>query len=230
MPSSSSTPPRTFTLASRASQLAQIQTFIVRDALMGAHPAAPLATSFMRTAGDKNQAQALYLLGGKALWTGELEAALALKEVDMLVHSFKDVPTVLPAGCVIGAILQREDPVDCLVVREGKAWKSLEELPDGSVVGTSSVRRVAQLRRKFPKLAFLDVVCAPPCPHIVDACLILLHSAGTCASLPLRPVMQLTTSQEHPPRKARCARRPVRRTHSRQGGARPSRIRRSGHR
>jgi hydroxymethylbilane synthase len=152
------TSPRTFTLASRASQLAQIQTHIVRDALVSAFPADTFATSFMSTSGDANQSQALYLLGGKALWTKELEVALKEEAVDLLVHSLKDVPTVLPEGCEIGAILKREDPVDSLVVKAGLAWKTLEELPDGSVVGTSSVRRVAQLKRSFPKLVFLDVV------------------------------------------------------------------------
>jgi hydroxymethylbilane synthase len=156
--------PRTFTLASRASQLAQIQTNIVVAELESHFPSATeasprFATSFMSTAGDRNQSQALYLLGGKALWTKDLEVALKEGSVDMLVHSFKDVPTVLPDGCVIGAILEREDPVDSLVVKAGKDWKSLEDLPVGSVVGTSSVRRVAQLRRNFPELKFLDVVC-----------------------------------------------------------------------
>ncbi|KAJ7451134.1 porphobilinogen deaminase, dipyromethane cofactor binding domain-containing protein [Mycena latifolia] len=154
--------PRTFTLASRASQLAQIQTNIVVAELEALFPpeadASPrFATSFMSTAGDRNQSQALYLLGGKALWTKDLEVALKEGSVDMLVHSFKDVPTVLPDGCIIGAILERENPVDSLVVKAGKDWKSLEELPAGSVVGTSSVRRVAQLRRNFPELKFLDV-------------------------------------------------------------------------
>ncbi|KAJ7139485.1 porphobilinogen deaminase [Mycena epipterygia] len=154
--------PRTFTLASRASQLAQIQTNIVVAQLESLFPpsveSSPrFATEFMSTAGDRNQSQALYLLGGKALWTKDLEVALKEGSVDMLVHSFKDVPTALPDGCMIGAVLKREDPVDSLVVKAGKDWKSLDELPDGSVVGTSSVRRVAQLRRNFPKLKFLDV-------------------------------------------------------------------------
>ena len=186
----------TFILASRASQLAQIQTHIVRDALIAAFPSTPekeyaFETEFMRTAGDKNQAQALYVLGGagsggKSLWTEELEAALLMppppppsqqsqsqltaqeggeedderprKRVDMLVHSLKDVPTSLPPGCEIGAILERENPVDSLVVKQGLPYKSLDELPEGSVVGTSSVRRVAQLRRNYPKLQFADVV------------------------------------------------------------------------
>ena len=149
---------RTITLASRASQLAQIQTNIVRDALSAKFPSQPLATSFMSTGGDQNQSQALYLIGGKALWTKELEVALKENAVDMLVHSFKDVPTVLPEGCEIAGVLEREDPVDSLIVRKGESWKTLDELPEGSVVGTSSVRRVAQLKRKYPKLVFKDVV------------------------------------------------------------------------
>lgn len=112
----------------------------------------------MSTEGDRNQSQALYLLGGKALWTKDLEVALKEDACDMLVHSLKDVPTTLPEGYELGAVMEREDPVDCLVVKQGLEWKTLGELPDGSVVGTSSVRRVAQLRRKFPRLVFLDVV------------------------------------------------------------------------
>lgn len=153
-----STTRSSYILASRASKLAQIQTNIVRDALQAEHPHLTFSTSFMSTEGDKNQSQALYLLGGKALWTKELEVALKENVVDMLVHSLKDCPTVLPDGCEIGAILEREDPVDCLVVKEGLGYKTLRDLPDGSAVGTSSVRRVAQLRRQFPKLVFLDVV------------------------------------------------------------------------
>ena len=156
--------PRTFVLASRASQLAQIQTNIVLDTLQSIYADSDdqlkpkFTTSFMSTAGDKNQSQALYLLGGKALWTKELEVALKEKEVDLLIHSLKDVPTTLPEGCALGAILEREDPVDSLVVKSGKPWKRLEDLPEGSVVGTSSVRRVAQLKRKYPHFKFLDVV------------------------------------------------------------------------
>ncbi|TEB39133.1 porphobilinogen deaminase [Coprinellus micaceus] len=154
---------RSFVLASRASQLAQIQTNIVLDTLQSLYPESndpsqpKFTTSFMSTAGDKNQSQALYLLGGKALWTKELEVALKDKEVDLLIHSLKDVPTSLPEGCALGAILERENPVDSLVVKAGGPWKSLDELPEGSVVGTSSVRRVAQLKRNYPKLKFLDV-------------------------------------------------------------------------
>ena len=96
---------RTITLASRASQLAQIQTNIVRDALAAQHPDIEFDTSFMTTGGDHNQSQALYLLGGKALWTKELEVALQERAVDMLIHSFKDVPTTLPPGCEIAGVM-----------------------------------------------------------------------------------------------------------------------------
>lgn len=149
---------RTFTLASRASKLAQIQTFIARDQLIAAYPQKSFDTLFMSTEGDKNQSQALYLLGGKALWTKELEVSLKEKEVDMIVHSLKDVPTTLPDGCEIGAILEREEPVDSLIMKEGLSYRSLDDLPAGSVIGTSSVRRVAQLRKTYPLLKFADVV------------------------------------------------------------------------
>jgi hydroxymethylbilane synthase len=92
------------------------------------------------------------------LWTKELEVAMLEGGVDAIVHSLKDVPTSFPPGCELGAVLVREDPSDALVVKDGLPYKSLEEMPDGSVIGTSSVRRVAQLRRMFPKLKFADVV------------------------------------------------------------------------
>jgi hydroxymethylbilane synthase len=151
-------PRRAFVIASRASILAQIQTNMVLAAVKANFPQHSFSTSFMTTAGDKNQTQALYLLGGKSLWTNELEVSLKEETVDMLVHSLKDVPTRLPEGCEIGAILEREDPVDSLVMKAGLEYKTLQELPPGSVVGTSSVRRVAQLRRGFPHLEFLNVV------------------------------------------------------------------------
>ena len=154
---------RRIVLASRSSELAQKQTNIVLDTLKRAFPERVFGTAFMSTQGDKNQSQALYLLGGKSLWTKELEVALLKGEVDMLVHSLKDVPTALPEGCVLGAILEREYGEDSLVMKKeytvnGKAAHRLDDLPAGAVVGTSSVRRVAQLRRRYPDLIFKDVV------------------------------------------------------------------------
>ena len=162
-----STEQRSIVLASRSSQLAQIQTNIVLDTLKRAFPDRAFGTAFMSTQGDKNQSQALYLLGGKSLWTKELEVALLEGEVDILVHSLKDVPTALPEGCVLGAILEREHGEDSLVVKKGytdsgKAVHRLDDLPTGAVVGTSSVRRVAQLKRRYPGLVFKDVVRSSP--------------------------------------------------------------------
>jgi hydroxymethylbilane synthase len=154
---------RRIVLASRASQLAQVQTNIVVDTLKAAFPDRAFDTSFMSTQGDKDLSRALYLLGGKSLWTKELEVALLAGEVDMLVHSLKDVPTTMPEGCALGAILEREHGEDSLVVKqgytvEGRAVRSLDDLPAGAVIGTSSVRRIAQLKRGYPGLAFKDVV------------------------------------------------------------------------
>ena len=149
---------RSFTLASRPSKLAVVQTESVLATLQNKHVDADFKTRYISSAGDKNQTDALYLMGGKSVWTEELEAALLDGSVDLVVHSLKDVPTTLPAGMEIGAILEREDPVDGLVVKNGLPFKTLDDLPDGSVIGTSSLRRVAQLRRSHPGLKFIDVV------------------------------------------------------------------------
>ncbi|KZT58412.1 hypothetical protein CALCODRAFT_494900 [Calocera cornea HHB12733] len=145
-----------YVLGSRGSKLALIQANLVLSALRAAHPSLAFTIATVSVEGDRNKSLALYLLGGKSLWTKELEVALLEGEVDMLVHSLKDVPTLLPEGCALGAVPEREDPRDSLVVKEGLGYKTLEDLPEGSVVGTSSVRRVAQLRRSFPHLLFQD--------------------------------------------------------------------------
>lgn len=113
----------------------------------------------MSTAGDQNLRSPLYVIGGegKAIWTKELEVALEQGAVDAIVHCLKDVPTALPQGLELAAVLEREDPRDALVVKAGLPYKVLDELPVGSVIGTSSVRRVAQLRRRYPHLVFSDV-------------------------------------------------------------------------
>ncbi|KAF8323367.1 hypothetical protein DL93DRAFT_2071073 [Clavulina sp. PMI_390] len=159
-PASAQSQKRTFIIGSRASKLAQVQTYSIKATLSQAFPDESFDVAFMLTGGDKNKVDPLYLFGqaGKALWTEELEAAL-LKErtIDFIVHSLKDMPTTLPEGAELGAIVERHDPLDSLVVKTGLSYKTLEDLPDGSVVGTSSVRRVAQLRRAFPRLVFSDM-------------------------------------------------------------------------
>ncbi|GAA6031549.1 hypothetical protein JCM8097_006515 [Rhodosporidiobolus ruineniae] len=147
----------TFTLGTRNSKLAMVQAEIVCRELQQRWPGCEIRIFGMTTLGDNVQTQPLYTFGGKALWTKELEVCLLDGTVDAIVHSLKDVPTEFPPGCKLGAVLEREDPTDALVVKDGLPYTTLEELPEGSVVGTSSVRRVAQLRRKFPGLKFADV-------------------------------------------------------------------------
>jgi len=149
---------RPFTLASRPSKLAVIQTESVLATLQSKHADINFKTRYISSIGDKNQTDPLYLMGGKSVWTEELEAALLDGNVDLVVHSLKDVPTTLPSGMEIGAILERADPLDGLVMKDGLPFKTLDDLPDGSVIGTSSLRRVAQLRRSHPGLKFIDVV------------------------------------------------------------------------
>lgn len=111
----------------------------------------------MSTMGDKNQTTALHEFGAKSLWTHELEGQLLDGRLDLIVHCLKDMPTQLPEKCIIGAILEREDPRDVVVMKKGLEYRSLRELPKGSVVGTSSVRRSAQIKKAYPDLQFKDV-------------------------------------------------------------------------
>jgi hydroxymethylbilane synthase len=125
--------------------------------LKKAHPETQYEIHAMATMGDKNQVTALHEFGAKSLWTHELEAQLLEGKLDLIVHCLKDMPTQLPPKCVIGCIMDREDPRDVVIMKTGSSYKSLAELPEGSIVGTSSVRRSAQIKRLYPKLKFKDV-------------------------------------------------------------------------
>lgn len=113
----------------------------------------------MATAGDNNQITALHKFNEKALWTQELEALLQTGELDLIVHSLKDMPTQLPIDLALGGVTKRGDPRDALVIKPMLVakHKSLSDLPPGSVVGTSSLRRTAQLKRFYPHLQFDDI-------------------------------------------------------------------------
>ncbi|KAJ6261974.1 hypothetical protein Dda_2775 [Drechslerella dactyloides] len=143
---------KVYRIGTRSSRLAMIQTNIVRDALIARNPSATFEITAMKTMGDKDKVTALHSFGAKALWTMELEALLLDGEVDLIVHSLKDMPTQLPDGCKLGSILEREDPRDALVMKAGSPHTSLADLPPGSVVGTSSVRRGAQILKQYPHL------------------------------------------------------------------------------
>ena len=139
----------TLTIATRESPLALWQAEYVRAALEAAHPGLTVALLGMTSRGDQLLDVPLAKVGGKGLFVKELETALLDGSADIAVHSMKDVPMAFPKGLGLGVICEREDPSDAFV---SNRFKSLEELPAGSVVGTSSLRRECQLRSRRPDL------------------------------------------------------------------------------
>lgn len=137
----------TFKLGTRGSPLALVQAHATRDALAQAHGVDPaeIAIVTIKTTGDRVQDRALAEIGGKALWTKELDRALCCGEIDAAVHSMKDVETVRPTEIRIAAMLPRADVRDRLV-----GIASLADLREGGVVGTSSPRRAAQILHHRP--------------------------------------------------------------------------------
>ncbi|KAL4608629.1 porphobilinogen deaminase-like isoform X1 [Arapaima gigas] len=148
---------RLIRIGTRKSQLARIQTDTVAEKLKELYPDVQLEIVAMSTTGDKILDKALPKIGEKSLFTKELENALERNEVDLVVHSLKDLPTSLPPGFTVGAVLKRETPYDAVVLHPKKAGLSLETLPEGSAIGTSSLRRAAQLKRRFPQLEFKNI-------------------------------------------------------------------------
>ena len=138
-----------FRLGSRGSPLALVQAHMTRDAIAAAHdwPVEAIEIVTVKTTGDRVQDRALAEIGGKALWTKELDRALIDGEIDAAVHSMKDVETVRPDAIAIAAMLPRADVRDRLIGVE-----SIEALRDGARVGTSSPRRRAQLLCRRPDL------------------------------------------------------------------------------
>jgi len=152
-----SSPPRTIRIGSRKSQLALVQTYWVQEQLQKFFPDRQFEVQTMSTQGDKILDVALSKIGDKGLFTKELELGMINNEIDLAVHSLKDLPTRLPEGLILGAVTEREDPADALVVHEKHKDKQIDTLPEGAVIGTSSLRRLAQLRYHFPHLAFKDI-------------------------------------------------------------------------
>jgi hydroxymethylbilane synthase len=148
---------RTVRIGSRKSQLALVQTHWVQAELQKAHRDRTFEVQTMSTQGDNILDVALAKIGDKGLFTKELEVAMLNKDVDLAVHSLKDLPTNLPEGLMLGAVTEREDPADALVVHQKFQDKQLETLPAGAVIGTSSLRRLAQLRHYYPHLTFKDI-------------------------------------------------------------------------
>jgi len=142
--------PRRLVIATRESALALWQAEHVRTRLSALYPNAVIELLGLTTQGDRIVDRPLAAIGGKGLFIKELEVAMAEGRADLAVHSLKDVPMDLPGGFVLAAIAAREDPRDAFV---SNRHDDLAGLPAGAVVGTSSLRREAQLRERFPKLA-----------------------------------------------------------------------------
>jgi hydroxymethylbilane synthase len=138
-------------IGTRGSPLARWQADHVAAALVGAHPGLSVEITVIVTEGDRRPEGLLVDHGGKGLWVEEIERALLERRVDLAVHSLKDLPAGLAAGLVLAAIPPRADPRDALVSRGGSP---LAALPAGARVGTSSLRRVCQLRAARPDLVF----------------------------------------------------------------------------
>jgi hydroxymethylbilane synthase len=143
-------------IASRGSQLALWQTRAVEQAIRAASPGVEVRVRVIRTTGDNVQDVPLAKIGDKGLFTKELDAALLSGEADLAVHSLKDVPTRVPDGLEIVAVGRREDPRDVILLPPGHAG-SLADLPAGARVGTSSLRRRAQLCAARADLEVLDL-------------------------------------------------------------------------
>jgi len=146
---------REIKIGTRSSELALRQARIVEAALEAQGHTCELVT--FKTVGDKKLDEPLSAIGAKGLFTHELEVALNKGKVDCCVHSLKDLPTEMPAGLEVVALLEREDPRDVLIVNNVVGASTLDEMPAGSRVGTSSLRRRSQLLAARPDLEVVDL-------------------------------------------------------------------------
>nr|Q31JG5.1 RecName: Full=Porphobilinogen deaminase; Short=PBG; AltName: Full=Hydroxymethylbilane synthase; Short=HMBS; AltName: Full=Pre-uroporphyrinogen synthase [Hydrogenovibrio crunogenus XCL-2] len=145
---------KTLRIATRKSPLAMWQAEFVKAELEKHHEGLTVELLPMSTKGDKILDVPLAKIGGKGLFTKELEDRMLAGEADIAVHSMKDVPMVLPEGFALGAILERHEPTDAFVSND---YAHFEELPQGAVLGTSSLRRKAQLMAARPDLVVKDL-------------------------------------------------------------------------
>ena len=143
-------------IGSRGSKLALWQAEHVQSQLQASDSSLTVRIEIIKTTGDV-KTDPLTVIGGKGVFTKELEEALLDGRIDLAVHSLKDLPTIVPDTLTIAAICQREDPRDALVLREVWPISSLRNLPDEAVIGTSSQRRIAQLKSMCPRVKIKDL-------------------------------------------------------------------------
>lgn len=142
------------TIATRVSDLALWQAYHIKDRVEAAYPEIEVVLNKIVSNGDKVLDKPLALIGGKGHFTKELEDAMLAGEADMAVHSLKDVPTYIPKGLELTAVTQRQDQSDVFLSHK---YASLDELPEGAVVGTTSLRRRMQLLKQRPDLKVKDL-------------------------------------------------------------------------
>ena len=141
-------------IGTRASKLALVQSGLIRDRIAQALPSGTVSLAQITTSGDRIQDRTLSEIGGKGLFTKEIEDALLSGRIDCAVHSLKDMPAVSPPGLVIAAIPEREDPRDAIL---SPAYDSLDALPRGARLGTASLRRQTQARHRRPDLIIVPL-------------------------------------------------------------------------
>lgn len=141
-------------IGSRGSKLALWQANWVKSALQSENPSLAVDISVIKTKGDKILDAPLAKVGGKGLFVKEIEEALLNGEIDLAVHSMKDMPSEIPEGLCVGAIPERESPNDVLIAKKGEL---LSELRPGAIIGTSSLRRAAQLKYSRPDIEILPL-------------------------------------------------------------------------
>jgi hydroxymethylbilane synthase len=149
---------RTLVIGSRGSKLALFQAEQAKTQLLHSNPGLTVRIDIIKTTGDVKP-DPLTLIGGKGVFTKELEDALIDRRIDIAVHSLKDLPTIIPDQLTIAAICEREDPRDALVLRSNVELSraSLVDLPQNAIVGTSSQRRMAQLKALRPDVVIKDL-------------------------------------------------------------------------
>ncbi len=141
----------TLTLGTRASPLAVKQGELVKQAIEAYDPHVCIKLKAYETQGDRLKDVPLDAVGGKGLFTQEIEADLLAGRIDLAAHSLKDMAVTQDANLEIGACLEREDPRDCFV---SEKYKQIQEVPEGGIIGTASIRRKAVLQNKYPHLCF----------------------------------------------------------------------------
>ena len=147
------------TIGSRGSKLALWQAEWIKTQLDKVAPDTEISIAIIKTTGDEMKSAPLAIIGGKGVFTKEIEDALLDHRIDLAVHSLKDLPTVIPVGLTLAAISAREDPRDALIIRRDLAMgnNSIEGLPRNAVVGTSSPRRRAQLKHLRRDLSLVEL-------------------------------------------------------------------------